>query len=114
MLSTLPGILFLAPFSALLIRIALSAVFAHAAWMHYGTSETSARALAVAEAAIGGLILIGAWTQIAAIAGACIIAGWLIAQKLRPLPQSTTLLALVMCASLLVTGAGALAFDLPL
>ncbi|HXK38992.1 MAG TPA: hypothetical protein VJ043_02800 [Candidatus Paceibacterota bacterium] len=114
MLSVFPSLLFLAPFSAFFIRIALALVFVHAGRNHFARAENSLRLLAIAEFLLAVALAAGAWTQIAVLAGACIIFFWLVRPEARPAARGTALLALVMCLSLLVTGGGALAFDLPL
>ena len=114
MLVTLPELLFLEPLSAFLIRVALGLTIGYGAWLHLRGETATIRILAAAEAAIAMALFLGSWTQITAIAAAVVVARWLVSPATRPLPRSTSLLALVMCLSLLVTGAGALAFDLPL
>lgn len=114
MLSIFPSILFLAPFSALLIRIALAFVLANAAWKHSYETGNMARGLAALEAITAAVVVVGASTQVAAIVGAIIIGAWLYFPSLRPVAYGTALLSLVLCLSLIVTGAGALAVDLPL
>ncbi|MDO8481871.1 MAG: hypothetical protein Q7S75_02205 [bacterium] len=114
MLSVFPSILFLAPLSAFLIRIALALVFAYAAWSHFSRAENSFRVLAVVEFLSVVSIASGAKAQIGALIGAFIIFFWLMRTSMRPVAIGTALLALVMCLSLLVTGSGAIAFDLPL
>ena len=63
-------------------------------------------------------LFVGAWTQIAAIIAAIVILKHLVFftyySHLLPFPKSTYLLLLCICLSLLVTGAGAFALDLPL
>ncbi len=114
MLSLFPQILFLAPFSALLIRIALSATIFYPGWKHLTRRENNLRAVGVVEIATGILLFVGAWTQAAALIAGAIVLVWLAFPSTRILPRSTMLLALIMSLSLLVTGAGAIAFDLPL
>lgn len=114
MLSVFPDILFLAPLSAFLIRAALAVVFAYAAWKHFSRAENPSRALAAIEILSAISIGAGAKMQIGALAGAFIIIFWLMRASARPVARGTALLALVMCISLLVTGSGAIAFDLPL
>ena len=114
MLSVFPDILFLAPLSAFLIRVALALVFLYAGWKHFSHSENSFRYLAVVEFISAISIGAGAKMQIGALVGGCVIFFWLSRANLRPVAKSTALLALVMCISLLVTGSGAIAFDLPL
>ena len=114
MLSVFPDILFLAPLSASLIRIALAIVFIYAGWKHFSHAENSFRYLAVVEFLSAISIGAGVKTQLGALVGACIISFWLARSSIRPVTRGTAWLALVMCLSLLVTGGGALAFDLPL
>lgn len=114
MLSVFPSILFLAPFSALLIRIALSLVFIFAGWKHLSREDKRIRALSAFEFATAISFAVGAWTQIGALAGIVITILWLSFPYTRTVSKVATLLTLVMCVSLLVTGGGALAFDLPL
>jgi len=114
MLSVFPGILFLAPFSALLIRVALAFVFFSAAGKHRTKTELSLRVLAGIELAVSVSVLAGAWTQVGALAGGVLAIVWLIRPVIRPVSFIATLLTLVLCLSLILTGAGPLAFDLPL
>jgi len=64
------------------------------------------------------LLFIGLATQYTAILGTAIALKHAFMLKqlvpLRPLPRSTNLLLAVICLSLLITGAGAFAFDVPL
>ncbi|PIR82511.1 hypothetical protein COU20_01780 [Candidatus Kaiserbacteria bacterium CG10_big_fil_rev_8_21_14_0_10_59_10] len=114
MLSLFPELLFLAPLSATLIRAAAALVFLYAAWHHITIIESRLlKALGIAEVGIALLLLAGIYTQAAALAGALVALLWL-SRGIRPLPLSTALLTFALTLSLLVTGAGALAFDLPL
>ena len=67
---------------------------------------------------VAGLLFIGAWTQVAAIVGAIISLKHAYAARyystIVPFEVSTYLLMFCICLSLIVTGAGAFAFDLPL
>jgi len=122
MLSVFPSILFLAPFSAFLIRIVLSVVLASAAWRHLnGTTrgdvsanENIFRIFGVFETIAAASILVGLYTQVAAIVGGVLILIWLTVPQYRPTQKGTAILSLVLCLSLLLTGAGPFAFDLPL
>lgn len=114
MLSVFPEILFLSPFAPFLIRLALAALFAHSAWNHVQRTDTASRTLAIVEVGVAVVLALGAWTQPAALLGAIIAAIWLAQPTARVTPTSTALLALIMCLSLILTGAGALALDLPL
>ncbi len=113
MLSVFPEILFLSPVAPFLIRLALAALFAHAAWNHVQRTEAASRVLSLFEVAAGVALAVGAWTQPAALLGAIIAIVYLF-QPAPTYQKSTVLLALVMCLSLIFTGAGAFAFDLPL
>ncbi len=66
----------------------------------------------------GILLLIGAWVQLAAMIGALTVIKHLVFfrryEKVLPFEKSTYWLLLAICLSLVVTGAGAFAFDLPL
>ena len=114
MLSVFPEILFLSPLAATLLRLALAAVFARAAWVHAQRGDTASRTLAFAEVAVALALLLGAWTQPAALAGAIIAAVWIFQRAARATPFSSALLALAISLSLVLTGPGAFAFDLPL
>lgn len=132
MLSLFPQILFLSPFSASLLRLAAGVVFLFLAWMHYGKRETLAKEKFIVigrgmwiplfaslfELLLGVLLIAGAYTQAAAIAGALLALKQLIWRNrypdFFPLSATASALLLVICLSLIVTGAGVLAFDLPL
>ena len=91
MLSLLPQVLFLTPLAIAVIRITLGILFLYAAWRQFPEKDVLTRILAA-------LI---------------VLLVWLFSPK-RIYPVSTLLLALVMALSLVVTGPGAFAFDLPL
>ncbi len=114
MLSIFPDILFLAPLAPFVIRIALAVLFVSVGWSRVYQNDLVLRSFALVEIAVAAALALGAWTQPAALAGALVVLAWIVRPTLRPTPVSTALLALVMCLSLLVTGAGAFAFDLPL
>ncbi len=114
MLSLFPEILFLEPFSAFLIRVALACVLGFVAWEHFSAKDADVRALGVLEVAAAVALIGGVWTQGVALAGFVAALLGIIFPRMRVLPMSTMLLALVMLLSLVVTGAGAFAFDWPL
>ncbi len=114
MLSLFPELLFLAPISAFVLRLALGALFAYTAWHHISRNDILVRILGIAEIALAASLITGSAVQVAAMIAAATIVLWIFVPKLHRWPMSTLLLALVLCASLLVTGAGAFAFDLPL
>lgn len=114
MLALLPQILFLGAFAATLIRITLSVMFAYNAWTNVSKSDTAVRGFAVLEAAVAAAMLVGAWTQAFAIVAAIMLTLSLALSQFRVWPRSTVVLMLVMAITLIVTGPGAFAFDLPL
>ncbi|MCR4325201.1 MAG: hypothetical protein NUV59_00100 [Patescibacteria group bacterium] len=114
MLSALPQLLFLSPLAAALIRLAIAVVFGYMAWRHVRAPETLFRISGAVEAVVGLALLLGAWTQPMALLGVVLVAGSLLFPRARALPRSALALALVMCATLVMTGAGAFAVDLPL
>ena len=114
MLSVFPEILFLSPLAPLLIRVALGGVFAYTAWTHMKSADNTTRVLSIIEGVAAILLVVGAWTQPAALAALVLLAAHAFMPHLRVVSREATLLALVMAASLLLTGAGAFAFDLPL
>ncbi|MEK7133792.1 MAG: hypothetical protein AAB804_01840 [Patescibacteria group bacterium] len=115
MLSFFPDILFLAPFSVFFFRVALAFTLAYSAWRHFSSdADTSKRTLGALEIAAAVAIGVGAWTQPAALGASMILIAELALPRLRAVAFGTALLALVMAISLVVTGPGALSFDLPL
>ncbi len=114
MLSLFPELLFLAPFSALLIRVALAIVFGYAASRHVMESDMSMRTLGVVEGVCSVLLFLGFYTQGAALLGLLLCGLHAYMPRFRLFPRSTEALVAILCVSLLVTGAGPLAFDLPL
>src|SRR3989338_5599444 len=95
MLSLFPQILFLAPLSAFIIRIALAVLFAGASWRHISEPSITMRVFAIIEIAVAAALVAGAWTQAVALcAGALILAGYFV-PSLRTSPRSAALLALV-------------------
>ena len=113
MLSVFPDILFLSPFAMLLMRFAAATVFGYAAWQHIPQASMLARIVAVLEIVCAALLLVGLYTQPAALLGIAIFLLHMFIPSLRTVPTSTELLLFVLCLSLLLTGAGKLAFDLP-
>lgn len=114
MLSLFPQLLFLAPFAAFAIRIALVILIVLAAWKHVAERDMLLKTLGVFEIAAAIALFVGAWTQGAALLAMLGVALGVAYPKLRAYPISTVALSLVMLATLVVTGPGAFAFDLPL
>ncbi len=111
MLSIFPELLFLSLFAPFILRVTLAVLFGLASWARF---KKGPLALSVAEALVAILILIGAWTQLAALAALALLGIYLCFRSHAPYTRSTLLLALPIAFSLLITGAGAFAFDLPL
>ncbi len=112
MLSLFPQLLFLSPLSATFIRVVLAIVLFTLARKHFSTTTTLVY-LGVIEVTLAILLVLGAWTQALAI-GAIIILIIVFFSRPRALPASTLALSFVLALSLIVTGAGAWAFDWPL
>lgn len=70
--------------------------------------------LVLLHAILGFMLVTGYYTQIAALLAGVGSFGGLFVRKYSVFPRSALLLLAVICASLLVTGAGALGFDIPL
>ena len=114
MLSLFPQILFLAPFTSFLLRIAIAITLAYCAWKHSSMSRLWYRLLALVEVLAGVLIAVGAWTQAAAVIGFCIVLIWFAFPSTRSIALSSVFLIMIMTICLIISGAGLLAFDLPL
>ena len=89
-------------------------LFAYCALEHFKRTDLPSRVLAVFELVAAGLLVAGAWTQPAALLAGIIAAIWYFQPTSRVVALSSILLALVMSISLVLTGPGAFAFDLPL
>lgn len=118
MVSTFPTLLAFSEVSPFLIRLALGAVLIYWCVGRFRKPNKSKKdyIYSIADLILGILIIIGLWTQVAVIlVGLDLI--WRIIEKVRTksfLTQGVNyyLILLVLCLSLLVTGAGWLAFDL--
>ncbi len=133
MLNPFPQLLdfgFLAP---TLLRIAVAITFLYLARTHFKNRKYVANELSTfnhstaiwvtgvlvtVEAVVGFLLFIGYYTQLVALIGFAIQLNlFFLRRNLRhvaPFSRSTYILLSIICASLLLTGAGAFAFDLPL
>ncbi len=128
-----PHLFFLAPlFVPLLLRLVVASVFLYMTYTVYTHRNEAARVslpvigvhswvplfTAVVYALIGLSLVFGYYTQVGAIFGALAAFKELVwgkrLQSLIPLSRSTSYLLLAMCLSLVLSGAGALAMDLPL
>jgi hypothetical protein len=114
MLSLFPQLLFLAPLSSTLLRIALAVLLVHEGFRLMSGTDIGRRMCSVLYFAIGVALFIGAWTQLAALCSALLWALVYFARSWTHLPRSTVALAVVMSVALVVSGAGAFAFDFPL
>ncbi len=132
MLNTFPHLLVLGFFAPTMLRIAVACVFFCAAYAVQKHRHTIAHLklpiigalswvgsfTAFAYAIIGLLLFTGSYTQVAAIIGALAAAkGWVLHtnyEELFPYSKSTYVLVFIICLSLVISGAGAMAFDLPL
>lgn len=114
MLSLFPELLFLAPLAAFMIRFAVAGVLFYTAWTHITKTEALIRSWGVLETAAALLLIAGAWTQAIAFVVSVGLFAALFVPQFRALPKSTLLLCLIMTLTLVFTGAGAFALDLPL
>lgn len=114
MLSLFPEILFLAPVATFAIRISVALLLALAGREHFTKRESLLKAFAVLEVVLAASLAAGAWTQAVALFALLALGAGLFYPRLRFYPVSTVALALVMAATLVVTGPGAIALDLPL
>lgn len=132
MLNTFPALLTYGFFAPALLRIAAAACFAYLVWSHLSHSKEIARIPlpligaqssvayvgAIIEALVALALLFGYHTQIAAIAGAVLsLKYWYWSGSYHAYfiySRAACFLLLVICLSLLLSGAGAQAIDLPL
>lgn len=132
MLSLFPDILWLSPFAYTLLRITAGLVFLSVAWTHVEKRDELSRIdftvagsglwipifAGIVEFGIGVALVLGIFTQAAAILGALGALKSFIWKRrypaMIPISRTASALLFVICLSLVVTGAGALAFDLPL
>lgn len=122
----------LAPF---MLRLALGGLFLYAGWQHLSREKRASAAsalrvewgalgtyfiwvLGIVEVLVGLGLLLGLLTQIAALVGGLIALKLLLFRKRYPVIASGSaqfyILAIAICLSLLISGAGGLAFDVPL
>lgn len=114
MLSLFPELLFLAPLAAFVIRVTVGLMLGFAAYRHVIIPQTNLRIFGIVEGVVAVLLMAGAYTQAAALVSAILIAIALFVPVYRTFPRSTLALLIVMSLSLVITGAGPFAFDLPL
>ncbi|MDE2071384.1 MAG: DoxX family membrane protein [Patescibacteria group bacterium] len=136
MLNTFPNLLTYGFFAPTLLRIAVAATFFYLAmhtWRHQkytggivlpvvGAQQWMPAFVALVECALAVMFAVGWHTQIAALVGVLVAIKYAIYRRFWPgagaayipLSASTIALMFVICLSLLISGAGALAYDLPL
>lgn len=134
MLSVFPDLLAFGLFAPLLLRVALGLAFVRFGWHKVGRGRAEKAAFfdslgwkpgayfafgfGALELAVGTFLLIGLYTQVAALAAALVSLGALVLKK-KPSQGITSSrgflgLLFIIALSLLVLGAGFFAFDLPL
>lgn len=133
MLSLFPQLLFLTPAAIALLRVVLGIYALVIAWHTSAHRHEMTRPKlplighppewlvlvgACIYGVIGGLLVLGAWTQLVALFAALGALKLAIFTKWHPefttMPRSTYILLIVLGLALTCTGAGAFAFDLPL
>lgn len=107
-----PGLLTYSFFAPILLRVALGLVFLFEAKKMWRANQ---KPFAVAALVIGVLVGCGLVTQVAAILGVLYAGGGFMRMKNSSVfgDATTALLSIAILLSLLITGPGGLAFDLP-
>jgi hypothetical protein len=113
LLSVFPQILFLAPLTAFMFRITLAILLIYSAWPHYA-ARSMQRILALIEIILAAALAFGVGTQITALVAFVLFVFLLFYPSAHTYPRSTIILAAIIALSLVVTGAGLFAIDLPL
>ncbi len=118
MFNPFPDLLWLSFFAPTVLRLAAAGVLFAGAYAHLKHKDSNSRAFAAAHLLVGAMLFFGWNTQYAALLGmAGTVVSFLLPSrfiKTAPLPLSTAGLLFAIFLSLLVSGAGAFAFDLPL
>lgn len=126
MLNPFPQLLVFSFFAPTLLRAAVAIMLFYLAYQQWQRRDAIARvrsagfpAVSIAfNTIIGAGLLLGYYTQAAALLAVIGFGIGLWMNKRHPsvriLPNTTILILIIVCLSLLVSGAGALAFDLPL
>ena len=132
MLSLFPQLLFLSPLSATLLRITAACLFLFLTYFYFNKRKELGRiefmfasngvwiplVLTFFTALASAGLLLGAYTQLAAILGALFALKSIVWKRhysaVFPFSRVTMTLVLVICISLIFTGAGAFAVDWPL
>lgn len=118
MFNPFPDLLILSFFAPFILRVAAAIVLFVGAYTHYKTKGPNSTPLTVAHVIVGSMLFFGWYTQYAALLGMVgIAASYMLPKrilKIEPLPWATAFLLFAIFLSLLVSTAGAFAFDLPL
>ncbi|HEY6019978.1 MAG TPA: hypothetical protein VIY48_08755 [Candidatus Paceibacterota bacterium] len=122
MLNPFPGLLVFGFFAPTLLRVTVGLMFGYLAVAHFSHRPNMNQAIAwlliLVETLIALSLFFGYHLQYGAIAGIIVAAGQAVTAKrhahVTPLLTLEYVLLIVLCLSLLLSGAGALAFDLPL
>lgn len=132
MLTLFPGLLVYSFFAPTLVRVAGAIIFLYLAYYHFQNKDELAQTRfpmvgagmwipwlsVLVELVVGAGLFFGYYTQVSAMVGAIVALKYFVWSGKYPhffaLSRATTFLLFVICISLLLTGAGALAFDLPL
>jgi len=132
MLNPFPDLLVLSFSAPTIVRVAAAVLFVYAGYTHWhkreaiaattfpivGKGEWIAWLSIIFHFAIGAMLFFGYYTQVAALLGLVgSLKGLVLGKSYREVfvySRATYLLLAAVCASLLLSGAGAFAFDLPL
>ncbi len=132
MLNTFPQLLVYGFFAPTILRAAVACAFFYLAWYHWKKRAELSRVkfivvgsgvwipilAAIIELAVGVGLFVGYYAQIAALLGLLFVFKCSVWRKkypqFFPLSQIANILLAAICLSLLLSGAGALAFDVPL
>lgn len=132
MLTPFPELLVFSFFAPALLRVSAACLFAYLAYAHARHRKTLGQvrfpilgkagwivgSAIVLEGAVAVALFAGYYTQVAALVGALIALKHVFWHKNYPafflFPRSTSFILIAVLVSLLLTGAGAFAFDLPL
>lgn len=127
-----PQLFYLSFFIPALLRVAVAIIFFLIAWHTYtrrdelaevqlpvvGKAAWAAWFAVVVEAAIGLCLLLGYYTQLAAAVGALAALKFFILKRriggYAPISRTASFLLLIICLTLIISGAGAFALDVPL
>ncbi|OGC81185.1 hypothetical protein A2943_00880 [Candidatus Adlerbacteria bacterium RIFCSPLOWO2_01_FULL_51_16] len=134
MLNPFPGLLDFGFFAPTILRIVVACVFLYVAYAQYQSREVMARipfpiigtslgmgvvwVAIIVEIGLAASLVAGYYTQIAAIVGIVAAAKYFLFGKrwptFSPISRGTAFLLFIILASLLLSGAGGFAYDLPL